>query len=79
MAAIREAKLAIPDEVALMGFDNIFAARVVTPSLSTINQFQHELGSVTAEMLLERLSDLPRNTPRRRREMPFEIMRRQSA
>lgn len=79
MTAIREANLTIPDDIALMGFDDIFAARVVTPSLSTINQFQHELGRVAATMLLERLTDLSIGTPGRMREMPFEIVRRQSA
>jgi LacI family transcriptional regulator len=79
MSAIREAELRIPDDIALMGFDDIFASRVVTPSLSTINQFQHDLGRVAAEMLIERIMELPRDTPGRRREMPFEIVRRQSA
>jgi DNA-binding LacI/PurR family transcriptional regulator len=41
MTAIRKANLTIPDDIALMRFDDIFAARGVT--LSTINQFQHEL------------------------------------
>jgi DNA-binding LacI/PurR family transcriptional regulator len=73
MTAIRKA---IPDDIALMGFDDIFAARVVTPSLSTI---QHDLGRVAAKMLLERLNDLSPDSPGRMREMPFEIVRRQSA
>jgi substrate-binding family protein len=30
MSAIREAELRIPDDVALVGFDDIFASRVVT-------------------------------------------------
>jgi LacI family transcriptional regulator len=79
MTAIREAGLAIPNNVALMGFDDIFAARVVTPSLSTVNQFQYALGRAAAEMLLERLNALPPNTPGRGREMPYEIVRRSSA
>ena len=79
MTAIREAKLTIPNDIALMGFDDIFAARFVTPPLSTINQFQDQLGQVAAEMVLERLNDLPNDTPGRQREMPFEVVRRQSA
>jgi LacI family transcriptional regulator len=79
MTAIREAKLTIPNDIALMGFDDIFAARFVTPPLSTINQFQDQLGQVAAEMVLERLNDLPNDAPGRQREMPFEVVRRQSA
>jgi len=59
MTAIRETSLSIPDDIALMGFDDIFAARFLTPPLSTINQFQHELGRIAGEMLLERIAELP--------------------
>lgn len=79
MTAIREAKLTIPDDIALMGFDDIFAARFVTPPLSTINQFQYDLGRVAAEMVLERLNQLPHDASGRQRQMTFEVVRRQSA
>jgi LacI family transcriptional regulator len=79
MAAIREAGLTIPGDVALMGFDDTFAASVVTPQLSTVSQRQYELGQVATEMVLHRLNDLPRDAPGRLREMPFEVVRRQSA
>jgi LacI family transcriptional regulator len=79
MTAIREAKLTIPEDIALMGFDDIFAARFVTPPLSTISQFQYELGRVASEMVLERINQLPPETAGRQREMPFEVIKRQSA
>jgi LacI family transcriptional regulator len=79
MSAIREAQLIIPDDIAVMGFDDIFAARFVTPPLSTINQFQFELGRVAAEMVLERINQLPPDAPGRQRQMPFEVVKRQSA
>jgi LacI family transcriptional regulator len=78
MNAIREAKLTIPRDIAVLGFDDIFAARFVTPPLSTISQFQYELGRVAAEMVLERLNQLPPDTPGRERQMPFEVVKRQS-
>lgn len=76
MTAVREAKLTIPDEIALMGFDDIFPARFVIPSLSTINQFQYDLGRVAAEMVLERLNELPHDASGRQRQMPFEGQQR---
>lgn len=79
MTAIREAGLRIPDDIAVMGFDDIFASRVVTPPLTTVNQFQHQLGREAAAMVLQRLTELPPDAPGRPREMPFEIVRRQSA
>jgi LacI family transcriptional regulator len=79
MSALREAGLRVPDDMAVMGFDDIFAARVLTPALSTVNQFQHALGQVAARMMLQRLTELPPDMPGRHREMPFEIVQRQSA
>jgi LacI family transcriptional regulator len=79
MAAIREAGLTIPGDVALMGFDDTFAASVVTPQLSTVSQRQFALGQAATEMVLERLNDLPPDAPGRLREMPFEVVKRQSA
>ena len=79
MSVIREAGLRIPDDIAVMGFDDIFAARVLTPALSTVNQFQNVLGQVAARMMLQRITELPEDAPARHREMPFEIVRRASA
>jgi hypothetical protein len=42
--------------------------------LSTINQFRKRLDSVAAEMVLQRLNELPRGDPGRSREMPFELV-----
>ncbi len=77
--ALREAGMSVPDDMAVMGFDDVFTARVLTPALSTINQFQHAMGQVAARMMLQRLSDTSSEMPGRHREMPFEIVRRQSA
>ena len=79
MTAVREARLTVPDDIAIMGFDDIFAARFVTPPLSTINQFQFELGQAAAEMALERVNQLPPDAPGRQRQMRFEVVKRQSA
>jgi LacI family transcriptional regulator len=53
MVAIREAGLKMPHEVALTGFDDTFAASVVTPQLSTVSQHQfapgrHQDGAATS-------------------------------
>ena len=55
MVAIREANLAIPDDIAIVGFDDIASAKLVYPALTTIRQFQHCMGQRAAEMLLERI------------------------
>ena len=77
MAAIHEAGLKIPSDIAVAGFDDIFAARIVTPALTTVAQSQYELGTAAAEILLDRLQG--RNPAEgTSREMPFRLIERQS-
>ena len=77
MAAARERGLAIPAEVAIVGFDDIFAARLVTPALTTVSQFQYDLGAAAAEVLLDRLQK-GSGSGGTTREMPFRLIERGS-
>lgn len=79
LLALRERGLDTPGDVAVMGFDDIQLARLLTPALTTTNQFQREVGREAASMLLERLTEPDFRPPGRSREMPFELVRRQSA
>src|SRR5690606_6566447 len=45
----------IPEEVAVMGFDNIDISEMVTPSLTTIDQSTFEMGRLAAEALMYNL------------------------
>src|SRR6185295_7420320 len=55
MHACGERGLEIPRDVAVAGFDDISAARLVTPPLTTVAQFQQRMGARAAEILLARL------------------------
>lgn len=55
LSAVRDAGLRVPDDVAIVGFDDIPAARLVSPPLTTISQFPEQLGRRAATMLFERL------------------------
>jgi LacI family transcriptional regulator len=55
LVALREAGIRVPDEMAIVGFDDIPAARLVHPPLTTVAQFPERLGKRAAEMLFERL------------------------
>lgn len=50
-------KLAIPNEVALIGFDDSTWAEALIPPLTTIKQPGYELGVNAAELLIKRLSN----------------------
>lgn len=56
LLALREAHLRVPQDMAVMGFDDIPAARLVYPPLTTVSLFQEDLGRRSAQMLLERLT-----------------------
>ncbi len=78
MMAIREAGLSAPEDIAVVGFDDIPAARLVHPPLTTVTQFQHQIGKRAAEMVFERiLGSAPEEG--RSIEMPFELIVRDSA
>jgi LacI family transcriptional regulator len=48
--------IAIPGDVSLVGYDDIDAARLVTPALTTVRNPAYEMGSAAAGLLMERLS-----------------------
>jgi LacI family transcriptional regulator len=78
LVAIREAGLRVPEDIAVAGFDDIPAARFVTPSLTTIAQHPERLGQRAADMVFERLGGLAPDHGRSE-EMPFELVVRESA
>ncbi len=77
MQALHARKLAVPGDVAVVGFDNISAAPLVTPPLTTVTQFQDRLGERAAEVLLQRLNG-EITGPGTVQEMPFELIERGS-
>ncbi len=51
MQALEEHHVSVPNDVAVMGFDDIRLARYVTPSLSTIHQPMYEVGKTAMKKL----------------------------
>jgi DNA-binding LacI/PurR family transcriptional regulator len=78
MDAAREAGLRVPRDVALMGYDDIEAASLVTPALSTVVNPADEMGHECARLLLERMSD-ERGGARREVVIPHRLVLRASA
>ena len=52
LRALRQAGLAAPDDVEVIGFDDIEFARMAEPPLSTVAQPAQEMGAMSAELLL---------------------------
>ncbi|WP_377267593.1 LacI family DNA-binding transcriptional regulator [Peterkaempfera sp. SMS 1(5)a] len=64
MAAAREHGLDVPGDVAVTGYDNIDAAEMAVPPLTTIEPFPFEQGRAAARLLLERMTDSYAGTAR---------------
>jgi len=77
MAAIEDAGLRVPDDVAVVGFDDIDYATLVTPSLTTVQQNQEELASGLVKAML-RLLDHPAE-PAAVSVVPIELVVRESS
>ncbi|MGH9599908.1 MAG: LacI family DNA-binding transcriptional regulator, partial [Terracidiphilus sp.] len=65
--ALRDAGLAVPGDVSVVGFDDILSAAYATPSLTTVRQPLMEMGKRGAQVLLERIAN-------REKEFPSEIV-----
>jgi LacI family transcriptional regulator len=77
LVAIRDAGLQVPKDIAVIGFDNIPLARLVSPSLTTVSQFQHKLGERAVAMLYERITNRIQGSGRCE-EMRFNLVVRES-
>ena len=57
--ACQERGVAVPDQLSIVGFDDIELAQYVTPSLTTVHQPKLRLGQLAMEMLLDLMADRP--------------------
>jgi LacI family transcriptional regulator len=64
MDAVRNRGLRVPEDVSIIGFDDIPQAALVRPALTTINQPLEKMGRVAAQMLLDLLHDPERKAAR---------------
>lgn len=55
--AIKEEGLNIPEDIAVVGFDNTSIASMYDPQLTTISQPRYDLGKISMEFLLEQIND----------------------
>lgn len=65
--ALKDARLSVPGDVSVVGFDDILSAAYITPSLTTVRQPLYEMGQKGAQILLARIAD-------REKKFPSEIV-----
>jgi LacI family transcriptional regulator, repressor for deo operon, udp, cdd, tsx, nupC, and nupG len=55
MKLLKKQGFLIPEDISVMGFDDIHYAEYVTPALTTVHQPLHEIGTTCINLLLEQL------------------------
>ena len=76
LSALRAARLRVPADVAVTGFDDIAVARHLRPALTTVRQPMRELGEEAVRLLLARIADP--DAPRQSVELPTQTVIRRS-
>lgn len=76
MKCIQEKKIRVPEELAVIGFDDYDWTRITTPPLTVIRQPSYELGEKAAEIMIERI-DTPTEAKQEYR-LPTSLVMRDS-
>ncbi|HET8843527.1 MAG TPA: LacI family DNA-binding transcriptional regulator [Ktedonobacteraceae bacterium] len=77
LSVLHEAGLRIPQDVAIVGFDDIEDGRYATPSLTTIAPDKEELARLAVSLLVERIKKT-RTQPPEAINVPFQLCVRHS-
>lgn len=76
MDAVRSRGLHIPEDISILGFDDVPQAALVRPALTTVHQPLEQMGRVATQMLLDRLKNPQQEV--NRIELPTELIVRGS-
>jgi len=77
LAALRENGARVPEDIALVGFDDLPASMVVSPFLTVVSQPAYEMGHEAVRMLFRRIES-PESEPRQIL-LPTDLIVRQSS
>lgn len=78
LRALGEVGVKVPDDVAIIGFDNIDATRFSIPSLSSVDPGREEIAHIAVDMLVDRIGEKGERMPPRRVKTTFRIVGRES-
>ncbi|MGE9212507.1 LacI family DNA-binding transcriptional regulator [Exiguobacterium aurantiacum] len=74
--AVHEHGLRVPEDISIIGYDDIEMIKYITPKLTTIRQDTDEIGEAAAELLIEQMTAKERRTERR--VIPVRLIERAS-
>jgi LacI family transcriptional regulator len=79
LKALREAGVRVPEDIALVGFDDVPIAAAVEPALTTVHQPIERMGSMAVDLLLKLLDHPPdAQAPANRIVLPTKLVVRES-
>ena len=73
----RQLNLAVPERLAVAGFNDLPAAAWMHPALTTVRTIRGEIGKLAGQMLLSLMRG--ESPPQRRIDVGFEVVMRESA
>jgi len=73
---LQEAGIRVPEDIAIVGYDNIPEATIIRPALTTIEQNSALIGHKLSRLLFERIEDS--SLPARRVKLPNDLIVRES-
>lgn len=74
--AVQDMNLRIPDDVSIIGFDDIWSANLANPPLTTVRVYKEELGSIGVRTLLKAIGEHAKNPMNV--ILPVKLIERQS-
>lgn len=74
--ALKEERVAVPEDVSLVAFDDLDWMSYVSPTITAVEQPTYRMGSEAARLLLERIEDP--ELPPRQRTLETTLVRRES-
>ena len=79
MAILKKKKIAIPKQVAMVGYSNFYAPEIFNPELTTLSQPAFEMGRAAAELLIKLIESKRQPTKFEKRILPTELVVRESS
>lgn len=78
MSVLQHAGLRIPEDVAIIGFDDTDETRYSLPTLSTVDAGRDEIASTAVDFLVDRIKNRDSDLPPRRHFSRFQVVPRES-
>ena len=78
LRGLQEAGLRVPEDVAVIGFDNVDESQFSVPSLTTVDPGRDEIAAKAVDLLVERINEKGVKSPPRTVKADFSIVSRES-